>query len=184
MLSVVHSRIEELTAEGQVPNVAEAGEERIRKADGLGANLIGELKVRKEEKPVLLDRTTKVDSHIATREEGVYQPVTQFGIVVDGIERTRIVGTPQRWIGRNVVIAEEEESAAMKFIAAGRETMFTAPTKCSRREIEIEGRDLELLDRLLREILRRAARDAVIDVRAVNRNASQCAGAACDRTRK
>src|SRR5262249_8289631 len=85
-------------------------------------------------------------------------------------------------IRRNIVVAEEIEPAAMKLIAArARNYIDRSNGGVAGRKIEIEGCELKLLHGLLGEGLSRAARDAVIDVGAVNRDAGQRTGAACDR---
>src|SRR5262249_24638729 len=75
----------------------------------------------------------------------------------------------------------EIESAAMKLIAAGaRDDIDRSHSGVPYRKIEVKGRDLELLHRLLREVLGRATCDPVINVRPVNRDAGHRASRAGD----
>src|SRR5262249_20877372 len=116
---VIQPGIEQLSTERQIPDVAEARKDRVRKADRSRAHLIGVLEVGKEEEFVLLDRTAQVDSRVAPCEERVHQRIAQGGIVETRIEGAGIVRTLERGISGDVVIAEEIEPAAMKLIATG-----------------------------------------------------------------
>src|SRR5215510_5677515 len=69
----------------------------------------------------------------------------------------------------------------MKLIAAGaRDAVDRSHGRVPNRKIEVKSRDLELLYRLLREVLGRAACDPVINVRPVNRDAGHRVNSAGD----
>src|SRR5262249_51521756 len=155
---VIHPGVEQLAAEWQVPDVTEAGKDRIGKADRLRAHLVGVFEVRKEEEAIFFDRAAQVNAQIPPREERVFLPFER----ADGLRRIgakRVVQggsarTSKRRKCGNVVIAIEIESAAMKFIAAGAgDDIDRSNSGVPGRKIEVEGRDLELLHSLLREVL-------------------------------
>ena len=69
------------------------------------------------------------------------------------------------------MVAEEEKTAAVKLVAAAAgDNVDGAAGGDSRREIEVHGADLELLDHLLREILLGAAIHRVVNARAIHRD--------------
>jgi hypothetical protein len=75
-----------------------------------------------------------------------------------------------------------EEAAAMQVVRAGTgNDVYDSGGDGSRREIEAQGADLELLYGLGGEILRGAAGDAVVDPRTIDRNHSHLLRGAADR---
>jgi len=73
------------------------------------------------------------------------------------------------------VIAVVHERRAMKVVrAAARNHVDRTNAGDAGRKVIVEGRNLEFLHRLLRKVLRRAARYAVIDRSSIHRNARLC----------
>jgi hypothetical protein len=83
------------------------------------------------------------------------------------------------------VVAEEEERAAMQVIRprAG-DDIHDSGGDGSRREIEAQSADLELLDGLGGEILRGAAGNTVVDSRTIDGNHGHLLRGAADRNLK
>src|SRR5579883_341089 len=93
--------------------------------------------VRKEKQFVLQDRPAYPNAWIPSREE-----------------RVRVLRVALKaWIRCHIVIAEEKISASVKIVAAAaRYDVDLTACPDSRRDIEIDRRDLELLNDLLRKI--------------------------------
>src|SRR5882672_1279804 len=83
-------------------HVVQSGKQWIGEYDSAGAHLVVALVVAEKKQLVFLDGTTHAETVLSAHEEGVR---------IEGIP-------PQGRIGRHIVIAEEEEAAAVKLIGA------------------------------------------------------------------
>src|SRR5439155_26306438 len=83
-------------------HVIQSREQRVGEYDCAGAHLVVTLVVAEKEQLVFLDGSTHAESVLSANEKGI-----------------RIKGiSPQRRVGRHIVIAEEKEAAAVKLIGA------------------------------------------------------------------
>src|SRR5947209_13153941 len=87
-------------------------------------------------------------------------------------ERIGIRGVPaESWIRRQRVIAEEVKCCAMEIIASGPcDDVYRPRVGGTGRKIEISGRDLKLLDDLLRKTHLRTERSHRHNAAAINRD--------------
>src|SRR6266850_660809 len=128
-----------MTFQRLLRHVVQSGKQWIGEHDCAGANLVVTLVIAEKEQLVLLNGTTQAEAVLPAHEEGVR---------IEGI-------SPQRRIGGHIMIAEEEESAAVKLIRA----RSGVDVDGARRDgtggkVEVEGADLELLDGLGGKVLR------------------------------
>ena len=137
---------------GQRTEVPHRGQVRLH---DVHAFLIRVLEVAEEVDLVLLDRTAEDAAGLLPGE---------FRIVGQRI-------ASQARIGGHLVVAMVVVPGAAKIVRAGaRHDVDRAEGRDARREVEVRGRDLELLHYLLREILGGAAGHRVADVAAVDGN--------------
>src|SRR5215468_594777 len=122
--------------------------------------------VEKPEDLVLPDRPAERETRLQAAEERI------------GVARI----TVEHRIGRDVVVAVEGEPGAVIIVAArARDDVDRTDRRDARRKIEIERRNLELLNRFDREVLSRAPSNVINDAAAVNRQTGQTRRRAADR---
>ncbi len=151
----VQSRAGLGAVEGAREDPAQVRESRRCRLDAHDAVLVVVLEAGEEEQPIPSDRAAHGEAYLPAGEEGI---------------RIGRIALESR-IGRQVVVAKEEEPAAVIPVASGaRDDVDGARIRQPRRQVEVGARELELLDDLLGEVLRNASVQGVVDRPAVHRH--------------
>ena len=141
MKAHVEAQVELIAEKRAGEDASERGELWSARLNREHAALVVALVAGEEEGPILANRSAELIAELLPLEE-----------------RVRIAGiTPQAGISGQVVVAIKVESAAVKVVAAGaRHDIDRAVAGQAGREIEVDGRDLELLHDLLGHLQSRA----------------------------
>src|SRR5215470_14944752 len=112
--------------------MVEPRKERVGKGKRVGANLVVPLIIAEEKELVLLNRSAQRSSELFPYKERILDARARRGCRVHAkqAELLRIGGTFEAREGCHVVVAEEEESAAVKDVGTG-----------SRDDVHGTGRD-------------------------------------------
>src|SRR5262245_15887424 len=170
---------------GLLRYMAVSEENRFGKCDCAGADLVVPFIVGEEEELVFFDRPSDGSAILPPHEERVFESLSRAGDVAQWVESGQVAGAFEAREGGHIVVAEEEEAAAMQIVRArAGDDVYGSGGDCSRREIEAQCADLELLDGVGGEVLRGSASEAVVDSRAIDRNHGRLLRSAVDRNLK
>src|SRR5215510_250032 len=137
--------------QGLFRNVIKPCKEWVSKSKRVGADLVVPLKVAEEKKFVFLNRPAESPSELFPNKERILDTRARGGCRVDAkkAELRWIGGTFEARERRHVVIAEEEEGAAVKLVRAGSsDDIHGSGRDGPGGKVEGQRADLELLHRL------------------------------------
>ncbi len=169
---IVQANSDQMLIKGNLADMIEPGQQGIGKGDRLRANLIAPFIIGEKEEFVIDDRSAYCPAILSAYEEWIFEALASVGIAaqyaVGGQPRT-IARQPGKC--RHVVIAIEQESAAVKVISStARDDVDSAGRNGPDREVETDCVDLKLLNCFSREILRGSAGDSIIGPRPIHGN--------------
>src|SRR5262245_20163730 len=126
---------------GLLRNVAVVKKKRIDKSDHACADLVFPFVGAEEEELVLFDRPSDGSAVLPPHEERVFEALASAGDIAQRVESGRVAGAFESRKGGHIVVAEEEEAAAMQVIRAraGGDVHGSGGDR-SRREIEAQSR--------------------------------------------
>src|SRR5437899_6479290 len=156
---VIDARVEQPEFERVGRQMVVALEKRVAEGDTVGADLVGVLVVGEEKCLVFLQRSAEGEAALAAHERRLFEGGEKFRVAAAASNpignHCRITGALQAWEGGHILVAEEDEPASMKGIAAGaRDHVDRADGGPRDGEVKVESGNLKLLHALLREILR------------------------------
>ena len=156
---VIDARVEQPEFERVGRQMVVALEKRVAEGDTVSADLVGVLVVGEEKRLVFLQRAAEGEAALAAHERRLFEGSEKLRVAATASNpidnHCRITGALQTWEGGHMLVAEEEEPAAMKGIAAGARDHVDGSDGGPRGgEVKVESGNLELLHALLREILR------------------------------
>src|SRR5439155_25861874 len=133
-------------------------EKRVAEGDTVSADLVGVLVVGEEKRLVFLQRAAEGEAALAAHERRLFEGGEKLRVAATASnpidKHCRITRALQAWKGGHMLVAEEDEPASMKGIAAGARDHVDGPDGGpGGGEVKVESGNLELLHALLREIL-------------------------------
>src|SRR5262245_47333064 len=130
-----------MTFRGLMRDVAVSEENRFGKSDCAGADLVIPFVGAEEEELVFFDRPSDGSAVLPPHEERVFEALASAGDIAQRVESGRVAGAFEAREGGHIVVAEEEEAAAMQVIRAraGGDVHGSGGDR-SRREIEAQSR--------------------------------------------
>src|SRR5262245_14973310 len=99
---------------GLLRDVAVSPDSRFGKRDWTSADLIIPFVVAEEEELVFFDRSSDGSAVLPADEEGIFEARARGGEIAQRVESGRVAGAPEARKGGHIMVAEEEEPAAMQ----------------------------------------------------------------------
>src|SRR5262245_60485819 len=129
---VIQTKTYQMTLCGLLRQVVVSIKQRIRKRNLASTNLVVTLVVGEEEKPVPPDRPSEGSAKLLADEVGILQTLAncRYRVRAKRVECGRVRGTLESRECGKIVVAEKQETAAMKIIAA-----------CPGYDVDRAGRD-------------------------------------------